>query len=153
MCEDNMHGKHKRISFHTSFKTSKKERLKLLQPNFGISYAMQTINMFMSNLRKTHRKVVKYIFRYLWGTTKKCLYFAKKELKMSGYVDANFVAKVDHWMSTVGYVFIVDTTTASWILKIQKIVKLSTIEDECSIDLSYKRNDLDSKIVKWFGIK
>lgn len=70
------------------------------------------------------------VIRYLRGTKEKCLYFSKEELKVQGYVDANFSGEVDHRRSTIGYIFIVGTTTVSWMSRIQNIVALSTIEAE-----------------------
>ena len=61
---------------------------------------------------------------------KKCLYFGKGELKVQGYLDVDFGGEVDHWRSTIGYIFTVRTTTVSWMSQIQNIVTLSTIEAE-----------------------
>ena len=82
----------------------------------------------MSNLGIAHWEAVRWILRYLRGTTEKCLYFGKGEIKVEGYVDANFAGEVDHRRSTTGYIFIVGIGAVSWMSQIQKIVALSTTE-------------------------
>lgn len=71
---------------------------------------------------------MKLILRYLQGTKDKCLCFSKGDLKVQGYVDADFVGEVDHRRSTTDYIFTFRTTTISWMSRIQKIVDLSNIE-------------------------
>ncbi|KAI5385685.1 hypothetical protein KIW84_072334 [Lathyrus oleraceus] len=44
--------------------------------------------------------------------------------------DAAFPGEVDHRRSTTSYIFIVGTTTVSWMSRIQKIIDLSTTEAE-----------------------
>ncbi|WVZ18367.1 hypothetical protein V8G54_005689 [Vigna mungo] len=53
------------------------------------------VNRFMSNTGKAHWEAVKWILKYLRGTTEKCLYFSKGQLKVQGYVDADFGGTVD----------------------------------------------------------
>ena len=95
-----------------------------------IGHAVGVVSRFMANPGKAHWEAVKWILRYLRGTTKKCLYFGKGELKVQGYVDADFGGEVDHRRSTTGYIFTVGTTAVSWMSRIQKIVALSTTEAE-----------------------
>ena len=61
-----------------------------------IDYGVGDVSRFMSNLGKAHWEAMKGILRYLRGTTKKCLYFGEGELKVQGYVDADFGSEVDH---------------------------------------------------------
>lgn len=95
-----------------------------------IGHAMGVISKFMANPRKTHWEAVKWILLYLRGTAEKCLYFGKGEIKVQGYIDANFAGEVDHRRSTYGYIFIVGIGAVSWISQIQKIVALFTTEVE-----------------------
>ena len=90
-----------------------------------IGHGVGVVRKFMSNLGKTHWEKVKWILRYLRGNTTKCLYFGKWELKVQGYVDADFGGEVDHRRSITSYIFTVGTTTVSWMSQIQKIVALS----------------------------
>jgi hypothetical protein len=48
----------------------------------------------------------------------------------SGYVDSDMAGDKDSRRSTTRYVFTIGGTTVSWILKLQKVVSLSTIEAE-----------------------
>lgn len=95
-----------------------------------IGHAVGVVSRFMSNPSKAHWEVVKWILRYLRGTKDKYLCLSKGELKVQGYVDANFVGEVDHRRSTTDYIFTVGTTVVSWMSRIQKIVTLSTTEVE-----------------------
>ena len=61
-----------------------------------IGYAVGVVSRFMSNLGKAYWETVKWILRYLRGTTEKCLYFGEGELKVQGYVDADFGGELDH---------------------------------------------------------
>ncbi|CAA0813321.1 Uncharacterized mitochondrial protein AtMg00810 [Striga hermonthica] len=87
-----------------------------------IGHAVGVVSRFMSKPGEAHWEAVKWILRYLRGTTEKCLYFKKGDLKLQGYVDADFGGEVDHRRSTTGYVFTVGATAASWMSQIQKIV-------------------------------
>lgn len=80
---------------------------------------------------------IKCILRYLQGTIKNYLYFAKRELKVRGYI-----GELNHWKSTIGYVFNVDTTTINWMSQIQNIILLSNIDVEyvVVIEASKKMN-------------
>ena len=73
---------------------------------------------------------MKWILRYLRGSTDRSLCFRKSELKLQGFVDTDFAGEVDHRRSTTDYIFTVGITAVSWILQIQKIVALSTTEAE-----------------------
>jgi hypothetical protein len=59
---------------------------------------------------------VKWILRYLRGTTNRSLCFRKGELKLQGFVDPDFAGEVNHRRSTTKYVFIVGTTTVRLLL-------------------------------------
>lgn len=95
-------------------------------------HAMGVFSVFVSNPGKSHWKAVKWILRYPRGMTKKCLYFSKGELKVQGYVDANFTDEVDHRKSPrVIYSLSKIQFRIGWMSQLQKIVALSTIEVEC----------------------
>jgi hypothetical protein len=95
-----------------------------------ISHAVGVVSRYMSNPGKQHWEAVKWILRYLRGTTEKCLTFRKDELKLEGYVDSDFAGEVDHRRSTTGYVFTFGNTAISWVSQLQKIVTISTTEAE-----------------------
>ncbi len=95
-----------------------------------ISHVVGVVSKYMSNPGKQHWEAVKWILRYLRGTTEKCLTFRKDELKLEGYVDSDFAREVDHRRSTTGYVFTLGSTAISWVSQLQKIVTISTTKAE-----------------------
>src|SRR4029450_12534750 len=95
-----------------------------------IAHAVGAVSRFMANPGKRHWEAVKWILRYLRGTTDRCLCFRKGDLRLQGFVDADFAGEVDHKRSTTGYIFTMGTTTVSWVSQLQKIVALSTTEAE-----------------------
>ena len=84
----------------------------------------------MNNPRKQNWEVVKWILRYLRGTSDIALCFRKSTLGLQGYVDADMAGDIDGRKSTTRYVFTLGGTAVSWISKLQKIVALSTTEAE-----------------------
>lgn len=74
-----------------------------------IGHGVRVVSRFMENPWKDLWEVVKWILKYLRGITEKCLYFGKAELKVQGYVDANFGGEIDHRRSIVDYIFTVGT--------------------------------------------
>jgi len=62
--------------------------------------------------------VVKWILRYLRGTTYQALRFGGSNITLHGYVDAYMASDRDIRRSTIGYVFTVGGTTISWVSKL-----------------------------------
>jgi len=54
---------------------------------------------------------VKWILRYLRGTTNQALFFGGSNIALQGYADANMVGDRDNRRNTTGYVFTVGATT------------------------------------------
>jgi hypothetical protein len=92
------------------------------RPN--IAHAVEFVSRFMNNLGKEQWEAVKWILRYLRGTSTHALYFGGSDIFLQGYVDSDMAGDKDNRRSTTGYVFTVDGTTVSWISKIQKVVAL-----------------------------
>ena len=84
----------------------------------------------MSRPGKQHWKAVKWILRYLKGSSDTCICFTGASLKLQGYVDADFASDIDSRKSTAGFVFTLGGTAISWASNLQKIVTLSTTEAE-----------------------
>ena len=59
----------------------------------------------MVNPGKDHWEAVKWIFRYLRGSSKLCLNFGDSKPVLEGYVDADWVGDLDDRKSTLGYLF------------------------------------------------
>ena len=95
-----------------------------------IVHAVGVMSRYMSRIGKQHWEVVKWILRYLRGSTYTCLYFTGASLKLQGCVDANLASDIDGRKSTTGFVFTLGGTAISWVSNLQKIVVLSTTEVE-----------------------
>ena len=71
---------------------------------------------------------MKWIFRYLRGSSKLCLTFGDSKPVLEGYVDANWAGDLDGRKSTSGYLFTFAGGAISWQSRLQKCVALSTTE-------------------------
>ena len=70
-----------------------------------IAHAMGVVSRFISRVGKQHWEAVKWILRYLRGSSDTCLCFTSTSLKLEGYVDANFTSDIDSRKSTTRFVF------------------------------------------------
>jgi hypothetical protein len=95
-----------------------------------IAHAVGVVSRYMNNPGKEHWEAVKWILRYLRGTTTHALCFGGSDTFLQGYVDSDMAGDKDSRRSTTGYVFTIGGTTVSWISKLQKVVALSTTEAE-----------------------
>ena len=95
-----------------------------------IAQAVGVVSRFMNNPGKGHWEAVKWILRYLRGTSHYSLCFGGSNSCLQGYVDSDMAGDLDGGRSTTGYVFTIGGTTVSWISKLQQIVALSTTESE-----------------------
>eukprot|EP00253_Pinus_taeda_P024560 PITA_24560 len=95
-----------------------------------ISHAVGVVIRFMEYPSEEHWKAVKWVLRYLRGTSDHCIIFNGSEGSVCGYVDADYVGHLDKRKSTTGYVFTIVGGGISWTSKLQEIVALSTTEAE-----------------------
>jgi hypothetical protein len=93
-----------------------------------IAHAVGVVSMYMNNPSKEHWEVVKWILRYLRGTSTHELCFEGSNTVLQGYVNSYVAGDKDNRRSTTWYVFTVGGTTVSWISKLQNVVALSTTE-------------------------
>ena len=84
----------------------------------------------MSNPRKQHWEVVKWILRYLRSNVSLTLCFKPSNLGLQGYMDVDMAGHVDGRKSTTRYVYTLGGMAISWVSELQKIVALSTTEAE-----------------------
>jgi hypothetical protein len=82
----------------------------------------------MKNPDTAHWEAVKWLLRYLKGTSSMTLCFKKDSMSLEGFVDAYLVGDLDSRKSTFGYMFTWGGTTVSWMSRLQKCMPLSTIE-------------------------
>jgi len=90
----------------------------------------ESCQQVMSNPGKKYWKVVKWILRYLKGSSDITLCYDGTDIHLHGYVDFDFAGDVDSQRSTTGYVFTLGSGAVSWVSRLQKIVALSTTEVE-----------------------
>ena len=99
-------------------------------PRHDIAHAVGVVRKYMKNLGKKHSMTMKWILRYLRGTTNQALCFRDSNIALQGYVEAYMAGDRDKRRRTIGYVFTVGGTTVSWVSKIQNIIVVSTTETE-----------------------
>ena len=73
---------------------------------------------------------MKWIFRYLKGTSKVCLSFGGSEPSLEGYTNFDMAGDLNCRKSASGYLFTFAGGDISWQSKLQKCVSLSTTESE-----------------------
>ena len=95
-----------------------------------IGHADRVVSRFLANPGKEYWEAVKWIFRYLRGTSKLCLCFGKGKPVLKGYTDANMAGDLDGRKSTSGYLFTFVGGAISWQSKLQKCAALSTTKGE-----------------------
>ena len=95
-----------------------------------IAYAMGVTSRFLANPGKEHWATVKWIFRYLRGSSKVCLSFGGGPPMLTGYTDADMARDIDTRKSTSGYVLTFAGGAVSWQSRLQRCIALSTIEAE-----------------------
>ena len=69
------------------------------------THAVGVVSRFMSNPEREHWETVKWILRYLKGSSSSALIFRKSELGLQGYIDADNIGEIDSRKSTFGYVY------------------------------------------------
>ncbi|CAJ2658330.1 unnamed protein product [Trifolium pratense] len=95
-----------------------------------IAHAVGVVSRFLSNPGKDHWQAVKWILRYLRGTSKVCLCFGGGDPVLDGYTDADMAGDLDCRKSTSGYMMTFAEAAVSWQSRLQKCVALSTTEAE-----------------------
>ena len=93
-----------------------------------IAHTVVIVNRFLANPDKEHWEAVKWIFKYLRGTSKLCLSFGKGKPVLEGYTNADMASDLDGRKSTSGYLFTFAWGVISWQSKLQICVALSTTE-------------------------
>ncbi|GKV10025.1 hypothetical protein SLEP1_g21450 [Rubroshorea leprosula] len=96
-----------------------------------IAHAVGVVSRFLSNPGKQHWVAIKWIFKYLRGTSHMFLCYGEHESLLNGYSDADFGGDLDSRKSTSGYLMLYAGGAISWKSKLQKSVSLSTTEAEC----------------------
>ena len=84
----------------------------------------------MTNLGEAHWNAVKWILRYLKGTSRSCLCFGSGDHVLQAYTAADYAGDADSRKSTSGYLMTYAGGAVSWQSRLQKCVSLSTTNAE-----------------------
>jgi hypothetical protein len=97
-----------------------------------LAQVVSQVCKFMSKLGKHHWEAVKWIFKYLKGTTCHGIMFSseKDDPSVIEYIDLDYVGDMDDLRSTTGYVFTLAGGSICWKLPGQSIVVMSITEAE-----------------------
>ena len=81
-----------------------------------LAQGVSMVSKFLSNPGKQHWDAVKWIFRYLRGTTNYGIMFERQqdELSVRGYVDVDYAGGLNDRRSTTGYVFTLARGLICW---------------------------------------
>ena len=79
-----------------------------------IANTVGVVNRFLDNPGKEHWEAVKWILRYLRGSTYECLCFGASNPILKGYTYANMAGDHDNRKSTIGYLFTILGGAISW---------------------------------------
>ena len=74
----------------------------MVYTRLDIYHAVGVVSRFLENPGKAHWEAVKWIFRYLRGTSKVCLSFGESEPSLEGYTDFDMAGDLDCRKSTSG---------------------------------------------------
>ena len=79
-----------------------------------ITYAVGAVSRHLSNPGKEHWQAVKWIMRYLRGTSKMCLCFGSDKPLLDSYTDADMARDLETRRSTSGFVVNFANGAVSW---------------------------------------
>ena len=71
------------------------------------------VSKYMANPGKEHWEAVKWLLRYLRGTSNTTLCYDNGKVVLQGFVDADLSGDVDSSKSTSGYIYTIDETAVS----------------------------------------
>ncbi|CAM8938448.1 unnamed protein product [Rhodiola kirilowii] len=97
-----------------------------------LSYAISLLSRFMSNPGHEHWLALKHVFAYIRSTLDVGLCYKRRQddLKLIGYVDADFGGDRDTRKSTTALYFTLGACCISWKSQLQSIVTISSTESE-----------------------
>ncbi|GJT95917.1 gag-pol polyprotein [Tanacetum coccineum] len=101
-----------------------------LSSKMNIAHAVGVVSRYMVEPGREHWEAVKRILRYIKGTSDIALCFGESDLIVKGYVDSDYAGDLDGSKSTTGYVFTLYGRIVSWVLKLQLVVAMLTMEAE-----------------------
>ena len=79
-----------------------------------IAHVVGVVSIFLKNPGKEHWEAVKWILRYLRGSSDECLCFGASNPILKGYTDSDMAGDLDNRKSTTGYLFTFSGGAISW---------------------------------------
>ncbi|GAA0172765.1 hypothetical protein LIER_26522 [Lithospermum erythrorhizon] len=122
-----------------------------------ITHAVGVVSRYLSNPGRHHWEAVKWVMRYLRGSSNLRLTLGCNKPMLVGYMASDLAESLDDRKSTLGHMVTFDGGTVVWQSKMQKCVALSTIEAEfiaaveATKELLWLRKftmELDSKLIE-----
>ena len=95
-----------------------------------IAYVIGVVSRFLSNPGRLHWEAIKWIMKYLRGTSKLKLTFGSEKLVLVSYTDLDMAGDVNNKRSISGYLMTFSEGVVSWQSRLQKCVALSITETE-----------------------
>ena len=97
-----------------------------------LAYAISVVSRYMANPGKEHWCAMKWILRYIRGTTGVGILYSRDANagQLVGYADSDYSGDLDGRRSTTGYIFTLSGSPISWNSTLQSSVDLSTTEAE-----------------------
>lgn len=97
-----------------------------------LAYSISILSRYMSNPGEAHWEAMKWLLRYIKGTSNLRIQFRKQieGVILRGYTDSDYAGDRDNRKSTSAYVYTLCNSCISWKSQLQKIVALSSTEAE-----------------------
>ncbi|KAL5580423.1 hypothetical protein UlMin_012865 [Ulmus minor] len=104
----------------------------MVSTRLDISNVISVLNKFMSNPEKEHWVRMKWLLRYLKGSSDVGLIYEKRgnSIWLEGYSDSDYGADRDKRISITSYFLNLNGCCISWKAQLQPVVALSTTETE-----------------------
>jgi hypothetical protein len=103
----------------------------LVNTRLDICYAVNQLSQAMVKPTKLFWKAGKHVLRYLKGTSEYRLWYKQMdEVKLHGFMDADWEGSPTDRKSTSGGIFSIGSTVVSWYNKKQRFVALNSAEAE-----------------------
>ena len=99
-------------------------------PRPDIAHAVGCVSRFVSNPGREHWNAVKWIMRYLRGTSNMKLCYGSDKPILVGYTDSDMAGDIDSKRSISGFLINFAGGAVSWQSRLQKCVVLSITEAE-----------------------
>ncbi|XP_069152760.1 secreted RxLR effector protein 161-like [Solanum lycopersicum] len=95
-----------------------------------IAHAVGVVSRYMANPGKEYWEVLKWVLRYMRGTSSTSLCFGKGKMTIQDFVDSDLGGDVDSIKSTSKYIYTIGGIVVTWMYRLQKCVSLSSTEAE-----------------------